>query len=226
MVSTNPRPMPKGADRRQQHGGDPPRQRGRRQRLPRLHLRGGVRDHPRGGGQPDPVGASAVSHDLYATVFKKAPTRPRAQGLAHHHHGAGRDRCAAGDRPFEKQNIAFMVSLAFAIAASANFRCCSCRLLWKDCMTRGATTASSRPDRCGSADHRCRRRWEVTPATRKGSALFPTLRRPECRWPRASSASGCSRSSTTARAKEDRAGYMAQKVRSGDRYRRGVGLAH
>ena len=34
---------------RRQHGGDPSRQRGRRQRLPRLHLGGRVRDHPRGG---------------------------------------------------------------------------------------------------------------------------------------------------------------------------------
>ena len=34
----------------------PPGQRGRRQRLPRLHLGGGVRDHPRGGGRPDAVG--------------------------------------------------------------------------------------------------------------------------------------------------------------------------
>ena len=37
------------AARRRQHGGDPPGQRGRRQRLPRLHLGGGVRDHPGGG---------------------------------------------------------------------------------------------------------------------------------------------------------------------------------
>ena len=39
---------------------------------------------------------------------------------------------------FEKQNIAFMVSLAFAIAASANFPVLFMSVLWKDCTTRGA----------------------------------------------------------------------------------------
>ncbi len=39
---------------------------------------------------------------------------------------------------FEKQNVAFMVSLAFAIAASANFPVLILSLLWKDCTTRGA----------------------------------------------------------------------------------------
>jgi len=40
---------------------------------------------------------------------------------------------------FEKQNIAFMVSLAFAIAASANFPVLFLSVLWKNCTTRGAT---------------------------------------------------------------------------------------
>lgn len=39
---------------------------------------------------------------------------------------------------FEKQNIAFMVSLAFAIAASANFPVLFMSVLWKDCTTLGA----------------------------------------------------------------------------------------
>ena len=39
---------------------------------------------------------------------------------------------------FEKQNIAFMVSLAFAIAASANFPVLFMSVLWKDCTTKGA----------------------------------------------------------------------------------------
>ena len=39
---------------------------------------------------------------------------------------------------FEKQNIAFMVSLAFAIAASANFPALIPSILWKGCTTRGA----------------------------------------------------------------------------------------
>ena len=40
---------------------------------------------------------------------------------------------------FEKQNIAFMVSLAFAVAASATFPVLFMAVLWKDCTTRGAT---------------------------------------------------------------------------------------
>lgn len=39
---------------------------------------------------------------------------------------------------FEKQNVAFMVSLAFAIAASANFPALILSVLWKGCTTRGA----------------------------------------------------------------------------------------
>jgi cation/acetate symporter len=85
-------------------------------------------------------GASAVSHDLYATVFKKGQ--------------AASDKELAVSRittvalgivavilgiAFEKQNIAFMVSLAFAIAASATFPVLFMAVLWKDCTTRGAT---------------------------------------------------------------------------------------
>ena len=41
---------------------------------------------------------------------------------------------------FEKQNIAsFMVSLAFAVAASATLPVLFMSVLWKDCTTRGAT---------------------------------------------------------------------------------------
>ncbi len=43
----------RGDQGRIEHGGDPSRQRRRRQRLPRLHLGGGVRHHPRGGVGPD-----------------------------------------------------------------------------------------------------------------------------------------------------------------------------
>ena len=84
-------------------------------------------------------GASAVSHDLYATVFK--------------HGNASSDKELKVSRittvvlgivavvlgiVFEKQNIAFMVSLAFAIAASANFPVLFMSVLWRNCTTRGA----------------------------------------------------------------------------------------
>lgn len=83
-------------------------------------------------------GASAVSHDLYATVIKKGKADSASElrvsritvlvlavvaillGIL-----------------FEKQNVAFMVSLAFALAASANFPVLFLSLLWSGCTTRG-----------------------------------------------------------------------------------------
>jgi cation/acetate symporter len=84
-------------------------------------------------------GASAVSHDLYATVFKKGNASSedelrvsRITTLV-----LGVIAVVLGIA-FEKQNIAFMVSLAFAIAASANFPVLFMSVLWKNCTTRGA----------------------------------------------------------------------------------------
>ncbi|MDR0717260.1 MAG: cation acetate symporter [Azoarcus sp.] len=84
-------------------------------------------------------GASAVSHDLYATAIKKGKASPQdefrvsrittvALGILAIFLGIA----------FEKQNVAFMVSLAFAIAASANFPALFLSILWRDCTTRGA----------------------------------------------------------------------------------------
>jgi cation/acetate symporter len=44
---------------------------------------------------------------------------------------------------FEKQNIAFMVGLAFAIAASANFPILFLSMFWSKLTTRGAVTGGS-----------------------------------------------------------------------------------
>jgi cation/acetate symporter len=84
-------------------------------------------------------GASAVSHDLYATVFKKGNADSAAElkvsritTLA-----LGVVAVVLGIA-FEKQNIAFMVALAFAIAASANFPVLFLSMLWKGCTTKGA----------------------------------------------------------------------------------------
>ncbi|MFM6986702.1 MAG: cation acetate symporter [Hydrogenophaga sp.] len=84
-------------------------------------------------------GASAVSHDLYSTVIKKGQADSaselrvsRITTLA-----LGLVAVVLGIA-FEKQNIAFMVSLAFAIAASANFPVLFLSILWKGCTTRGA----------------------------------------------------------------------------------------
>ena len=120
-------------------------------------------------------GASAVSHDLYATVFKNGNADSAAElrvsrittlvlgviavvlGIA-----------------FEKQNIAFMVSLAFAIAASANFPVLFMSVLWKNCTTKGAVIGgflgliSSVGLTVVSPSI-----WEAVMGNPKGSALFP-----------------------------------------------------
>jgi cation/acetate symporter len=84
-------------------------------------------------------GASAVSHDLYATVFKggKADSASELRVSRYTTVALGIVAVALGIA-FEKQNIAFMVSLAFAIAASANFPVLFLSMLWKNCTTRGA----------------------------------------------------------------------------------------
>ena len=85
-------------------------------------------------------GASAVSHDLYATVIKKgkadSDTELKVSRITTVVLGIV---AVVLGIAFEKQNIAFMVSLAFAIAASANFPVLFMSVLWKDCTTRGAT---------------------------------------------------------------------------------------
>src|SRR5574343_655262 len=84
-------------------------------------------------------GASAVSHDIYATVFMKGKATSENELRV-----SRMTTIALGviavvlGIAFEKQNIAFMVSLAFAIAASANFPVLFMSVLWKDCTTRGA----------------------------------------------------------------------------------------
>ncbi|MCO8100959.1 cation acetate symporter [Acinetobacter indicus] len=84
-------------------------------------------------------GASAISHDLYANVFKKGQTTPESElrmskiatlGLAIFAMILG--------ILFEKQNVAFMVGLAFSVAACANFPVLVLSMFWKGLTTRGA----------------------------------------------------------------------------------------
>ncbi len=162
-------------------------------------------------------GASAVSHDLYATVLKqgKADSVSELRVSKITTIALGVVAVALGIA-FEKQNIAFMVSLAFAIAASANFPVLLMSVLWKDCTTRGAVIggflglASSVLLTLVSPAV-----WEVTLGNPKGSALFPY-------------ASPALFSMTigfvgiwlfsildrSPRAAQDRAGFEAQQVRS------------
>ena len=120
-------------------------------------------------------GASAVSHDIYATVIKKGKVDSASElkvsrittvvlGIV----------AVVLGIAFEKQNIAFMVSLAFAIAASANFPVLFMSVLWKDCTTKGAVIGgflgliSSVALTIVSPSV-----WEATLGYPKGSALFP-----------------------------------------------------
>ena len=87
------------------------------------------------------AGASAVSHDLYASVFRRGRVNEaqeiRVSKMATV--GLGIVAIILGII-FEKQNIAFMVGLAFAIAASANFPVLLLSMYWKGLTTRGALT--------------------------------------------------------------------------------------
>ncbi len=85
------------------------------------------------------AGASAVSHDLYASVIKKGKaderTEMRVSKIATLFMGV----LAVGlGIAFENQNIAFMVGLAFAIAGSANFPVLILSMMWRGTTTRGA----------------------------------------------------------------------------------------
>jgi cation/acetate symporter len=84
-------------------------------------------------------GASAVSHDLYATVFKNGNATSASELKVSRITTVALGIVAVVlGIVFEKQNIAFMVSLAFAIAASANFPVLFMAVLWRNCTTRGA----------------------------------------------------------------------------------------
>ena len=120
-------------------------------------------------------GASAVSHDIYATLIKKG----KADSAAELKVSRITTLCLGVlavtlGIVFEKQNIAFMVSLAFAIAASANFPVLFMSVLWKDCTTKGAVAGgfmgliSSVVLTVVSPSV-----WEATLGNPKGSAWFP-----------------------------------------------------
>jgi cation/acetate symporter len=90
------------------------------------------------------AGASAISHDLYASVIRKGKADGMMEmkvskvstvilGIVAIYLGIA----------FEDQNIAFMVGLAFAIAASANFPILFLSMYWSKLTTRGALLGGS-----------------------------------------------------------------------------------
>jgi len=162
-------------------------------------------------------GASAVSHDLYATVIKngKADSASELRVSKMTTIALGIVAVVLGIA-FEKQNIAFMVSLAFAIAASANFPVLFMSVLWKDCTTRGAVIGgflgliSSVALTVVSPSV-----WEATLGNPKGSALFPYTS--PALFSMTIGFVGIwlfSVLDNSARAAKDRAGFLAQQVRS------------
>ncbi|WAJ37042.1 cation acetate symporter [Pseudomonas sp. GOM7] len=85
------------------------------------------------------AGASAVSHDLYASVIKKGKANERDELRVSKITTVALGVLAIGlGILFEKQNIAFMVGLAFSIAASCNFPVLFLSMYWKNLTTRGA----------------------------------------------------------------------------------------
>lgn len=162
-------------------------------------------------------GASAVSHDLYASVFMHGRVDQRRELFVSRVTTVvlGVIAVVLGVI-FEKQNVAFMVSLAFAVAASANFPVLFLSVLWSRCTTWGACVGGW----CGLL---CAvvltvlspTVWEATLGNAAGSAPFPYTSPALFSMPLAFLViivvSLLDRSS---RASVDRAGYLAQKVRS------------
>lgn len=85
------------------------------------------------------AGASAVSHDLYANVLHKGQANEAEEIKVSKLTTLVLGLVAIGlGILFEKQNIAFMVGLAFSIAASCNFPVLFLSMYWSKLTTRGA----------------------------------------------------------------------------------------
>jgi cation/acetate symporter len=90
------------------------------------------------------AGSSAVSHDLYANVIRRGAATDREEM-----HVSRITTLVLGvlaillGIAFEKQNIAFIVSLTFSIAASSNFPVLLLSIYWRGLTTRGAVLGGS-----------------------------------------------------------------------------------
>ncbi|WP_288132361.1 cation acetate symporter [Accumulibacter sp.] len=85
------------------------------------------------------AGASAISHDIYARVIRKGQATEKEEIRVSRYAtiGLGMLAIVLGIL-FEKMNIAFMVGLAFGVAAAANFPVLILSMYWKGLTTRGA----------------------------------------------------------------------------------------
>ena len=87
-------------------------------------------------------GAAALSHDLWVSVARKGEATPIEQlRVARIASVALGIIAVVLGIIFKGQNVAFMVSLAFAIAASANFPALLLSIFWRGCTTRGVVTS-------------------------------------------------------------------------------------
>ena len=85
------------------------------------------------------AGASAFSHDIYVSVIKRGKASEEDQLKVARIATIVFGVCAiALGMAFKGQNVAFMVGLAFAIAASANFPALLLSIVWKRFTTQGA----------------------------------------------------------------------------------------
>ncbi len=89
------------------------------------------------------AGASAISHDIYASVINKNATEEQEIKVSKISVIVIGIIGVLLGIAFEQQNIAFMVGLAFAIAASANFPILFLSIYWSKLTTRGAVLGGS-----------------------------------------------------------------------------------
>jgi cation/acetate symporter len=120
-------------------------------------------------------GASAVSHDLYASVWRHgnvdSATELRVSKITTVCLGIFAVLLGI---VFEKENVAFMVMLAFAVACSANFPVLFMSVLWKDCTTKGAVAGGTVGLISSVAlTIMSPAVWEVSLGHAKGTAMFP-----------------------------------------------------
>ena len=83
-------------------------------------------------------GASAISHDLYAQVFRPGATEADTVRVSKIAAVALGILAVSLGLVFEDQNVAYMVLLAFSIGASVNFPLLFLAMYWERLTTRGA----------------------------------------------------------------------------------------
>ncbi|MFH8366552.1 cation acetate symporter [Streptomyces sp. NPDC018031] len=86
--------------------------------------------------------SAAIAHDLYATLSRRRERTPHREVVVARVAAAGVGALAIGLGLLAQDlNVAFLVGLAFAVAASANLPVLLCTLFWRRFTTRGAVWA-------------------------------------------------------------------------------------